>query len=85
MAEGSRQLASFLVAGALGFLVDVAVLYAALALGAGWILGRLLSFLAAASFTWQGRSSRCSLMSREISWSSSTTSTLCAMLPSHPQ
>jgi putative flippase GtrA len=50
---GSRQLVSFAIAGALGFLVDVAVLYAALALGAGRVGGRLLSFLAAATFTWR--------------------------------
>lgn len=50
---GPRQLGRFVVAGALGFLVDVAVLYAALALGAGWAAGRLLSFLAAAGFTWR--------------------------------
>jgi putative flippase GtrA len=50
---GSRQLATFAIAGALGFLVDVAVLYGALALGAGWVAGRLLSFLAAAGFTWR--------------------------------
>jgi putative flippase GtrA len=53
MRSGSRQLGSFAVAGALGFVVDVAVLYAALALGAGWAAGRLLSFLAAAGFTWR--------------------------------
>lgn len=53
MRDGSRQLGSFAVAGALGFLVDVAVLYAALALDAGWVVGRLLSFLAAAGFTWR--------------------------------
>ncbi len=53
MREGSRQLGRFALAGALGFLVDVAVLYGALALGAGWIAGRLLSFLAAAGFTWR--------------------------------
>jgi putative flippase GtrA len=50
---GSRQLGSFALAGALGFVVDVAVLYATLALGAGWAGGRLLSFLAAAGFTWR--------------------------------
>jgi putative flippase GtrA len=50
---GARQLGSFAIAGALGFLVDVGVLYAALALGAGWASGRLLSFLAAAGFTWR--------------------------------
>jgi putative flippase GtrA len=49
---GARQIGRFAVAGALGFLVDIAVLYAGLALGAGWVVGRLLSFLAAASFTW---------------------------------
>jgi putative flippase GtrA len=48
---GARQLGSFAIAGALGFLVDVGVLYAALALGAGWASG--LSFLAAAGFTWR--------------------------------
>ena len=52
MRDGARQLGRFAVAGALGFVVDVAVLYAAMALGAGWILGRMLSFLAAAGFTW---------------------------------
>lgn len=46
------QFARFAVIGALGFVVDVAVLYGALTLGAGWIAGRALSFLAAASFTW---------------------------------
>lgn len=46
------QFVRFVVIGALGFVVDVAVLYGALALGAGWIAGRALSFLAAASFTW---------------------------------
>jgi putative flippase GtrA len=53
MLDDKRQLGSFAVAGALGFLVDVAVLYAALALGAGWAAGRVLSFLAAAGFTWR--------------------------------
>jgi len=55
MPDGRRRLGqfgTFAVIGALGFLVDVAVLYGALALGAGWVGGRLLSFLAAASFTW---------------------------------
>lgn len=46
------QFVRFAVIGALGFVVDVAVLYGALALGTGWIAGRALSFLAAASFTW---------------------------------
>lgn len=48
-----RQFGRFAVAGALGFLVDVAVLYGALALGAGWVGGRLLSFLAATTLTWR--------------------------------
>jgi len=51
-ARPAGQFGRFAVAGAFGMLVDMAVLYAALALGAGWIGGRLLSFLAAASFTW---------------------------------
>ena len=38
--------------GALGFLVDVAILYPVAWLGAGWMLGRLCSWLGAASFTW---------------------------------
>jgi putative flippase GtrA len=46
------QFGRFAVAGVLGLLVDIAVLYGALALGAGWIVGRLLSFLAAATATW---------------------------------
>jgi putative flippase GtrA len=53
MRKGARQFGSFAVAGSLGFLVDVAVLYCAAALGSGWIAGRLLSFLAAATSTWQ--------------------------------
>jgi putative flippase GtrA len=46
------QFGRFALAGALGLAVDVAVLYGAMALGADWVLGRLLSFVAAASFTW---------------------------------
>jgi putative flippase GtrA len=53
MRKAARQLGSFALAGALGFAVDVAVLYGALALGAGWIGGRLLSFVAAAYSTWR--------------------------------
>jgi putative flippase GtrA len=48
-----RQLARFAAVGALGFLVDAAVLYSVQALGSGWHAGRLLSFLAAVLFTWQ--------------------------------
>ncbi|MFK3739107.1 GtrA family protein [Massilia sp. TN1-12] len=53
MRSASRQLGSFAVAGVLGFVVDVGVLYCAMALGAGWIAGRLLSFVAAAYSTWR--------------------------------
>jgi putative flippase GtrA len=42
----------FAATGALGFLVDVAILYPVAWLGAGWVLGRLCSWLGAASFTW---------------------------------
>jgi putative flippase GtrA len=51
-ADTLRQFASFVIAGGLGFVVDVGVLYGALALGAGLIFGRLLSFVAAATATW---------------------------------
>lgn len=47
------QMLRFGVAGVLGLLVDVAVLYLMLALGLGWYAGRLLSFLAAVWTTWQ--------------------------------
>ncbi|PZW49127.1 putative flippase GtrA [Humitalea rosea] len=46
------QMWRFGVVGGLGFLVDTAVLYAALGLGAGLYGGRVLSYIAAASFTW---------------------------------
>jgi putative flippase GtrA len=52
MRELRGQFARFAVGGALGFLVDVAVLYLALAAGAGLVGGRVLSFLAAVGFTW---------------------------------
>lgn len=48
-----RQFLRFALAGVIGFVVDVAVLYALLALGLGYYLGRVLSFLAAAFTTWQ--------------------------------
>jgi putative flippase GtrA len=48
-----RQFWRFAIAGAVGFLVDVAVLYALLALGLGYYSGRVFSFLAAAFTTWQ--------------------------------
>lgn len=46
-----RQFLIFGVVGTLGFLVDVAVLYA-LAPWLGWYCGRVLSFWAAATTTW---------------------------------
>lgn len=48
-----RQFLSFAAVGVAGFVVDVAVLYTALlTLGLGYLSARLLSFLAAATFTW---------------------------------
>ena len=46
------QMLRFGVVGALGFVVDSAVLLAAMAAGAGPYGGRVLSYLAAASTTW---------------------------------
>ncbi len=48
-----RQFLRFAIAGVVGFVVDAAVLYAALGVGLGYYLGRVLSFLAAAFTTWQ--------------------------------
>jgi putative flippase GtrA len=48
-----RQFFGFAVVGVGGLLVDLGVLYAGLLLfGLGYLTARLLSFLAAASFTW---------------------------------
>ena len=47
-----RQIVLFAISGALGFVVDTAVLYGAMALGSGFYWGRAISFMAAASFTW---------------------------------
>jgi putative flippase GtrA len=47
-----RQLLLFSIAGTVGFLTDVGVLYAALGAGAGFYSGRVLSFLVAAFVTW---------------------------------
>lgn len=46
------RLVRFGVVGALGFVVDVAVLYGLARLGVGWLIGRAASWLAAATFTW---------------------------------
>jgi putative flippase GtrA len=48
-----REFARFALAGVAGLAVDVAVLYLALALGADYYTGRVLSFLAAVWCTWQ--------------------------------
>lgn len=50
--KAARSFGWFLVAGLLGLLVDVAVLYLA-APWLGWYAARVLSFLAAATVTWQ--------------------------------
>lgn len=42
----------FAVSGVLGLVVDTAVLYGLMALGLGFEVARVLSFLAAATFTW---------------------------------
>jgi putative flippase GtrA len=48
-----RELARFLVAGVLGFVVDTGVLYLMLWLGLGYFAGRAVSFLCAVWTTWQ--------------------------------
>jgi putative flippase GtrA len=48
-----QQFVRFAFIGALGFVVDLGVLYGAIALGAGYLFGRGLSFTAAVFFTWQ--------------------------------
>jgi putative flippase GtrA len=49
----TAQFLRFAIVGTVGFVVDAAVLYALIyGLGAGPYLGRLASFLAAASMTW---------------------------------
>ena len=45
-------LGKFAIVGAIGFFVDVSVLYIALFIGFDPYSGRLLSFLVAATFTW---------------------------------
>ncbi|MDR5732650.1 GtrA family protein [Caballeronia sp. LZ025] len=53
MTDWQSQFVRFGVAGAIGFFVDAGVLYAALGLGAGPHLGRVISFLCAAFVTWR--------------------------------
>ena len=47
-----REISRFAVVGAIGFAVDAGVLYLMLHLGLGPYLGRVVSFLAAATATW---------------------------------
>ncbi|KVH51156.1 GtrA family protein [Burkholderia diffusa] len=47
------KLVRFTLVGVVGFVVDIGVLEAALRLGAGYFIGRLLSFLSAVWVTWQ--------------------------------
>jgi len=47
-----RQAWRFAISGVLGLAVDTAVLYGLMALGLGFAVARVLSFLAAATFTW---------------------------------
>jgi putative flippase GtrA len=46
------EMLRFGVVGTLGFVIDTATLYAALGLGAGLYLGRVLSYITAASANW---------------------------------
>lgn len=46
------RLVRFALVGCLGFVVDVAILYPVAWLGAGWVIGRLCSWLGAATCTW---------------------------------
>ena len=59
-----RQLFAFGIVGVLGFLVDAGTLYLARWLGFGVILGRVVSYLTAATSTW-ALNRRYTFMSRE--------------------
>lgn len=48
-----RQFWRFGIAGGIGFVVDVLVLYIAVALGSGVYIGRVMSFFCATFATWQ--------------------------------
>jgi putative flippase GtrA len=50
--ESTKQFLRFGVVGVGGLIVDTAVLYAAFGLGLGLYAGRVVSYLAAATFTW---------------------------------
>lgn len=53
MSDARREMSRFAVAGVAGLVVDVAVLYLALALGLGFYAGRVVSFPCAVFATWQ--------------------------------
>lgn len=48
-----REMIRFAIAGVVGFAVDAGILYLMLALGAGYFVGRCVSFLAAVWVTWR--------------------------------
>lgn len=48
----SRQLTAFGIVGVVGFVIDAGTLYAARWLGLGLFLGRVISYVAAATSTW---------------------------------
>lgn len=49
----TRQFIRFAFAGTVGFIVDAGILYAMLEIGAGYFIGRAISFIAAVWVTWQ--------------------------------
>lgn len=53
MVKAGRELLRFGIVGVIGMVVDVSVLYLAMASGLGWHTGRICSFLAAVTATWQ--------------------------------
>ncbi len=53
MTKTRAEIVRFALAGVAGLVTDVSVLYMTLALGMGWYVGRVFSFLAAVWVTWQ--------------------------------
>lgn len=62
-----RQFWRFGIAGGIGFVIDVLVLYIAIALGSGVFPGRAISFLCATFATWQVNRNFAFAASRTIS------------------